>query len=117
MKLRKSLEPALSRELTHGGGCRKDAIVLPVCKARGVHWPVIPVSQSQEPSEAAAALLGLWGKEFPLCSHVAPSVRVGSTPRAWGLLCPVLGGPTVLLAAPPPPHLTFRLISFLTRHL
>lgn len=34
MKLRKSLEPALSRELTHGGGFQKDAIVLPVCKAR-----------------------------------------------------------------------------------
>lgn len=62
MKLRKSLEPALSRELTHGGGFQKDAIVLPMCKARGVHWPVIPVSQSQEPSEASAALPWALGK-------------------------------------------------------
>lgn len=74
MKLRKLPEPALSREFT-GEVIRKKALFCP-CERPGVSTVASHMaSQSQGPSEAAASLAQLWGKEFSLCSHVAPSVE------------------------------------------
>lgn len=59
------------------------------------------VSQSQEPSEAAAALPRALGKGVSSLLPLGFTCQVGSTPRAWGLFCPVLDGPAALLATSP----------------
>lgn len=82
MKLRKLPEPALSREFTGEVFRRKALFCLP--ERPGVSTVAShAASQSQGPSEAAAALAQLWGKEFSLCPHVAPSVRWAPLHTRW----------------------------------
>lgn len=100
VELGELLGPALSRELA--GEVFRKKLFCP-CERPGVsacgqsHRHV----KAKRHQRLLLPFLRLWGEAFPLCSHLAPSVRVGSTPYVLGLLSPVLEGPTVLLAISP----------------
>lgn len=95
MKLRKLPEPALSRVFT--GEVFREKLLFCLCKRSGVSTVASHTSSHQR----LLLLLGFGESSFPLCSHLAPSVWVGSLPCALRLFYLVVDGPTVLLAISP----------------
>lgn len=102
VKLWKLPEPTPSSEFT-GEAFRKRPCL---CRRPGMSpGSVTQASQSQGPSEAAASLSRLWGKESCLCCYLATSGKWAGLYGALRPFSPFLDGPTVLLEISP---LTFQ---------